>query len=197
MVSWVFIGFVASILLTPGPTNTLLASSGIKVGFKRSLLLIPSEAFGYLLSITGWGILIGKISTHAPYLPSILKLCSVFYLLFLAFKLWQSSFEDHNLTVSIIGKRELFIATLLNPKAILFATTVFPFMAWINAHIYVQHMLSFLFILIPVGIFWIYIGMILNSGKIKWLNQGVLNRCATFILILFCVPLGYSAISDL
>ena len=29
MISWFFIGLVVTILLTPGPTNTLLASSGI------------------------------------------------------------------------------------------------------------------------------------------------------------------------
>ena len=34
MVSLFFIGLVVSLLLTPGPTNTLLASSGIQVGKK-------------------------------------------------------------------------------------------------------------------------------------------------------------------
>lgn len=194
MVSWIFIGFVASILFTPGPTNTLLASSGIRVGFRKSVLLIPAEAFGYLISITCWGILIDKISTHAPFLPSILKLCSAFYILYLALKLWRASFEDPTLIAPAIRKRELFLATLLNPKGILFATAVFPITAWVDANIYVQHMLSFLLILIPVGFFWIFIGQILNSGRIKWLNQSILNRLATIVLILFCVPLSYSAI---
>ena len=197
MVSWVFIGFVASILFTPGPTNTLLASSGIRIGFRRSILLIPAEAFGYLLAITCWGVLIDRISSHAPYLPSILKLCSALYILYLALKLWRASFQDPSLIAPAIRKRELFLATLLNPKGILFATAVFPITAWIDANIYVAHMLSFLLILIPVGFFWIFIGQILNSGKIKWLNQAVLYRMATIILILFCVPLSYSAIYHL
>ena len=58
MISWFFIGLVITILFTPGPTNTLLASSGVQVGIKRSLLLIPAEAIGYILAITVWGLFI-------------------------------------------------------------------------------------------------------------------------------------------
>ena len=63
MISWFFIGLVVTILLTPGPTNTLLASSGIQVGIRKSLALIPAEALGYLISITIWGLIIGVIFT--------------------------------------------------------------------------------------------------------------------------------------
>lgn len=194
MASWIFLGFVASILFTPGPTNTLLASAGVKVGFRKSVLLIPAEAFGYLISITCWGILIDRISIHAPFIPFFLKLCSAVYILFLAFKLWKASFECTTLPSPSIRKRELFLATLLNPKGILFATAVFPASAWTIPDSYVSHMLCFLLMLIPVGFFWIFMGQFLNSGKIKWLNQAILQRAATFILILFAVPLSYSAL---
>ena len=66
MISWFFIGLVITILLTPGPTNTLLASSGIQVGLRKSLLLIPAEAIGYILAISAWGMLIGKVSATLP-----------------------------------------------------------------------------------------------------------------------------------
>ena len=54
MISWFFIGLVITILLTPGPTNTLLASSGIQVGLRKSLLPIPAEAIGYIITISAW-----------------------------------------------------------------------------------------------------------------------------------------------
>lgn len=197
MVSWLFLGLVASILLTPGPTNTLLASSGVQVGFKKSIFLIPAEAFGYLIAITIWGVLVERIANFAPVLPPILKLCSAIYIFYLALRLWKASFQDNHLNIIMISKLELFFATLLNPKAILFATAIFPNSAWILANDYVAHMLSFLLLLIPIGFFWIYMGQILNSGKVKWLNQANLQRTATIILICFSVPLSYSALHTL
>lgn len=56
MISWLFISLVITILLTPGPTNTL-ASSGIESGVKKSIKLIPAEAMGYFIAISLWGIL--------------------------------------------------------------------------------------------------------------------------------------------
>ena len=94
MISWFFIGLVITILLTPGPTNTLLASSGIQVGLRKSLLLIPAEAIGYILAISAWGMLIGKVSATLPLLPTFLKLLSAGYILFLAFKLWRTANQE-------------------------------------------------------------------------------------------------------
>ena len=58
MFSWLFVSLVITILLTPGPTNTLLASSGIETGVKKSLKLIPAEVVGYFIAISAWGVLI-------------------------------------------------------------------------------------------------------------------------------------------
>ena len=145
MISWFFIGLVITILLTPGPTNTLLASSGIQVGLRKSFRLIPAEAFGYLISITLWGFLIGKISVHLPLLPTILKLFSAGYILFLALRLWRTATVSENFIQKGIRARELFVATLLNPKALLFASAIFPAIAWTNPQYYFAHMLVFLF----------------------------------------------------
>ena len=81
MISWFFIGLVITILLTPGPTNTLLASSGIQVGLRKSLLLIPAEAIGYIIAISVWGMLIGKVSVTLPLLPTFFKTikCRIYY----------------------------------------------------------------------------------------------------------------------
>lgn len=56
MFSWLFISLVITILLTPGPTNTLLASSGIETGVKKSLKLIPAEVIGYSLLQSPYGV---------------------------------------------------------------------------------------------------------------------------------------------
>ncbi|HJF28687.1 LysE family translocator [Acinetobacter bohemicus] len=197
MVSWFFIGLVISILLTPGPTNTLLASSGIQVGFKKAFRLIPAEAFGYLIAITFWGILIGKISVYFPPLPHILKLFSAAYILFLALKLWRTAELDENFEQLTIRARELFFATLLNPKALLFASAIFPVMVWKSSLYYVTYMLVFLALLIPIAFFWTFLGTILARKNNRWLNQKNLQKTASIILMSFSVPLSYSALLSL
>lgn len=197
MISWFFIGLVISILLTPGPTNTLLASSGIQVGLRKSFRLIPAEAFGYLISISLWGFLIGKISVHLPLLPTILKLFSAGYILFLAMRLWRTATVAENFNQKGIRARELFVATLLNPKALLFASAIFPALVWQNAQYYVAHMLIFLLLIVPIAFFWTFLGSVLASNKISWLNQANLQRTTSLVLVSFSIPLSYSAILKL
>lgn len=197
MISWLFIVLVMSILLTPGPTNTLLASSGIQIGWKKSLFLIPAEAFGYLIAISAWGFLIGKVAAYFPLLPVILKLFSAGYIIYLAMKLWRTANLDDSFEIPAIRASELFIATLLNPKALLFASAIFPVIAWVRLDFYVAHMLVFLLLIVPIAVFWTFLGSILASQKISWLNQCNLQKTASIVLMSFSIPLGYSAILSL
>ena len=194
MVTWFFIGLVITILLTPGPTNTLLASSGIQVGIRKSLRLIPAEAFGYLISITAWGFLIGKVSVHLPLLPTILKLFSASYIIYLAIKLWRTADAEVSFNQPTIRARELFLATLLNPKALLFASAILPTIAWTKLDYYLSHMSLFLVLIVPIAFFWTFIGSILATNKIRWLNQSNLQKTASLVLMSFSIPLSYSAI---
>lgn len=197
MISWFFIGLVVTILLTPGPTNTLLASSGIQVGVRQSLRLIPAESIGYLISITIWGVIIGTVSSEFPIIPILLKLLSALYIIFLAIKLWKTAEIQASYQQPSIRARELFCATLLNPKALLFASAIFPSAAWLSMHAYIIHMLMFLVLIIPIALFWTFIGSILVSNKLRWLNQTNLQKTASLVLVSFSIPLGYSALLSL
>ena len=197
MISWFFVGLVITILLTPGPTNTLLASSGIQSGIRNSLRLIPAEALGYLIAISIWGLIIGTVSKNFPMIPVILKLFSAAYIFYLAVKLWRTATVQEDFTQPSIRPRELFLATLLNPKALLFATAIFPVFVWQSATAYSAHMLTFLLLILPIAFFWIMIGSVLASNKISWLNQCNMQRTASLVLISFSVPLSYSALATL
>ena len=184
MVSFMFIGLVVTILLTPGPTNTLLASAGIQAGVKQSLKLIPAEVMGYLIAITSWGVLLESFSHFIPWLPALLKLISATFILYLAFKLWITSTNDIKLDSPLITPKALFVATLLNPKALLFASAIFPHAAWEVLHVYFVHIAIFI-INYTHCILWIAFGTVLISNKVTWLNQRNLQRTAAFILT-FC-----------
>lgn len=197
MISWFFIGLVITILFTPGPTNTLLASSGVQVGVRKSLLLIPAEALGYIVAITAWGMLIGKVSTALPLLPTFLKLMSAGYILYLAIKLWRTANQQVALNQPTIRPRELLFATLLNPKALLFASAIFPADAWKSQDIYLAHMSAFVGLILPIALFWISVGAMLATNKVKWLSQSKLQRTASVVLISFSIPISYSALINL
>lgn len=197
MISWLFIGLVATILLTPGPTNTLLASSGVQVGLRKSVKLIPAEVLGYVISISAWGMLIGKVSTTLPLLPPILKLLSACYIIYLAIKLWHTANQEIELNQPTIRTRELFCATLLNPKALLFASAIFPVAAWSDFHIYLIHMIAYLALITPIALFWIFLGSLLASKKVAWLNQTNLQKTASLVLVSFSIPISYSALLSL
>ena len=197
MISWFFIGLVITILFTPGPTNTLLASSGVQVGVRKSLLLIPAEALGYIVAITAWGMLIGKVSTALPLLPTLLKLMSAGYILYLAIKLWRTANQQVALNQPTIRPRELLFATILNPKALLFASAIFPAVAWKSQDIYLAHMSVFVGLILPIALFWISVGAMLATNKVKWLSQSKLQRTASVVLISFSIPISYSALINL
>lgn len=195
--SWLFLTLVATILLTPGPTNTLLAASGVQVGFRRSMLLIPAEALGYFCAITLWGSVLSVLAKQWPVMPSILKLISVSYILWLAIKLWKSANIKELSEQEHIGARQLFVATFLNPKALLFALTVFPAATWSNLHNYMAVMMAFLSLLIPIASLWVLFGHLLNAGHIKWLTRAGLQRTASLVLFAFAMPITYNAVSHL
>ncbi|CAM4074396.1 LysE family translocator [Acinetobacter pragensis] len=197
MITWFFIGLVVTILLTPGPTNTLLASSGIQVGVRKSFRLIPAEAFGYLISISLWGFLIGKVSAQLPLLPTVLKLFSAAYILFLAVRLWKTANAAEDYHQATIGPVQLFAATLLNPKALLFASAIFPPIVWVDGRYYTAHMMVFLLLIVPIAFLWTVLGSILTSNKISWLNQCNLQKTASLVLMSFSIPLSYSALLKL
>ncbi|WP_130804635.1 LysE family translocator [Acinetobacter ihumii] len=194
MISWLFVGLVAALLLTPGPTNTLLASSGIQMGLRRSLKLIPAEAIGYIIAITVWGMMIDHLGRSFSLLPTLLKLMSAFYIVYLAIKLWRTADIKFDLNQSTIRPRELFCATLLNPKALLFASAIFPAYAWMEIKTYLLHMTIFLCLILPIAMFWIFIGSVLAANKVSWLNACNLQRTASLVLVSFSIPLSYSAI---
>jgi threonine/homoserine/homoserine lactone efflux protein len=144
---------VLAILGTPGPTNTLLAISGAGRGLRQSLPLLPAEACGYLISILVLGLALGPVVAASPAISTALRLAVGAYLVVLAVKLWRRSILVPGEVVEI-RPRQVFITTLLNPKAIIFALGVIPFGA---QHAW-AYMLGFLGLLTVVGFGWIMAG---------------------------------------
>jgi threonine/homoserine/homoserine lactone efflux protein len=152
---------VLAVLGTPGPTNTLLATAGATAGLQRSLLLIPAEAAGYTISILTLGLALGPAVEGVPLLAGALRAAVGAYLLLLALRLWRRR-GSPLATGAVVTPNLVFVTTLLNPKAIVFALGIVPFGA--GPGVWPPYMLEFLLLLASVSAAWIAVGAMLGGA---------------------------------
>ena len=186
-----FVPAVAVILATPGPTNTLLASSGAQAGFRRSLPLVPAELCGYALAIAGWGLFLEPASTALPWLKPALRLACAAYLMAVAWGLWTKA--GGVLGGSGFGTRRVFTATLLNPKALLFAAVIFPEAAFETSAAFLQAMGVFAAVIVPIALAWISFGSALSQPGF-FIRPWTIQRGAALVLLAFSASLGAAAL---
>ncbi|MBJ6373108.1 LysE family translocator [Sedimentitalea arenosa] len=77
--------FVSSI--TPGPNNLMLMASGANFGFRRTIPHMLGVGLGFVLMILMLGAGLVQVFTTYPQSYTVLKVASVVYLLFLAWKI--------------------------------------------------------------------------------------------------------------
>jgi len=85
------IPFMASMGITPGPNNILVASSGVNFGFRATIPHILGITVGYPLMLFIVGIGLAKIFIAVPLIHTILKYISIAYLLYLAYRITLAS----------------------------------------------------------------------------------------------------------
>jgi threonine/homoserine/homoserine lactone efflux protein len=184
---------IVVVLITPGPTNTLLAAAGLRHGVRRSLPLIAAELAGYLVSISVWGRFLAQAAHALPWLPTLLRVTAGLYIAYLAVDMWRAAVALPDSTQRTSGMRTLLVATLLNPKGLLFAGTIFPAIAFTQMPAYVFAMLMFACLAVPIALAWIAFGAALGNGKL-WLNPVKMQRGASIVLGVFSLSLAWAAL---
>ncbi|MES2939245.1 MAG: LysE family transporter [Pseudomonadota bacterium] len=187
----VFVLSTVVILLTPGPTNTLLAAAGLERGARGATPLMGFELAGYLLAITGWGIFLSSVQQHYPWLGTLVRLGASCYLAYIALKLWLATRSVSDAKPKAIGPKALFFATLLNPKGLLFASAIFPAHAFDTPSVYLQSIGLFSCLLLPIGFVWIKFGAALASGRL--ISPVKVQRVAAFAIAMFSVSIAWAA----
>jgi threonine/homoserine/homoserine lactone efflux protein len=82
---FVWFAFVASI--TPGPNNLMLMASGANFGFRRTLPHMLGVGLGFVFMVAMVGIGLAGVFDAFPWSYTALKVVSVLYLLYLAWKI--------------------------------------------------------------------------------------------------------------
>ncbi|MCL3882226.1 LysE family translocator [Marivita sp. GX14005] len=80
-------GFALVTVITPGPNNLMLMTSGANFGFRRSIPHMIGVGLGFPLMIVPVGLGVMQVFDMWPVSYTVLKVASVLYMLWLAWKI--------------------------------------------------------------------------------------------------------------
>lgn len=112
------------LLLTPGPTNTLMLLAGAERGLLRSLRLIPVELAAYLAVIAPLAMLAEALAGQIGVLRPVVATLAGLWVLFLAWKMWHR--EEASARDGTVTAARLAVTTLLNPKGLVMGLVLLP-----------------------------------------------------------------------
>lgn len=115
--------FVSSI--TPGPNNIMLMNSGANFGFKKTLPHALGVGVGFTIMVALVGLGIMQLFDAFPVSYEILKVLSIIYLLYLAYKIAfsDSSIESSKSNAKPFSFIQAAMFQWVNPKAWTMALT--------------------------------------------------------------------------
>ena len=113
-----FATFAMVAAFTPGPNNVMLAASGANFGFRRTLPHIFGILFGFCSLVVAAGLGLAKLFTLMPWLYDVLKIISVMFLLYLAWKIGSAGHSTTKEKDRPLSFAQAASFQLVNPKAI-------------------------------------------------------------------------------
>lgn len=159
MVTLSFVAASVLVLITPGPTNTVLAACGATMGFRRAAIMPLAEAIGYIIAISFF-VAFAEVMRGNHIALAAIRLAAAAWLLYSAYRLWLTPFEPHP-GVKDAAFRRVLLTTIVNPKAMLVGTILIPAgmgmaaPAWIGTYAVLSTI---------AGLGWVALGSLLPSG---------------------------------
>lgn len=146
-----------ALLMTPGPTNTLVLLAGAECGVAGALRLIPVELAGYLATVVPLALLGQTVLDAYPDLRLAVASLAALWVAVLAVRLWRIPQVGVKAAVSPVG---LFVTTALNPKALIFGLVLLPSPEGLAANL-----MLFAGLVIAVALVWAALGAALGNGR--------------------------------
>lgn len=182
-----------TLLATPGPTNTLLATSGAVSGFRGSLVLLSGELAGYMSAITLLLLVVGPVTSAVPAFAIALRIAVCLYLVHLAWMFWRQDAASLDVGRPVTLRR-VFVTTLLNPKAVIFAFTLLPFSPVAGAGEMLPWLVSLCVLISAVGAGWIALGASLQKGA-SGIGLATTCKVAATALMLIVAMIGWNTVA--
>lgn len=112
------------LLLTPGPTNTLILLAGAERGWHRALWLVPVEVAAYLIVVIPLALLAHAVAEQVGLLRPVVASVAGVWVLYLAWTMWSA--EPGRRGGAAVTARRLAITTMLNPKGLVMGLVLIP-----------------------------------------------------------------------
>jgi len=164
------------------------------LGFRKSLVLLLGEFLGYLIAIAVLITAMGPIVARAPNFGLALRVASSLYLLHVAWKLWRHT-EELLLRNGGVSLRQVFVTTLLNPKALIFAFAIIPFGSTGDIWKSAPWLATLTLLIAIVGSCWIAAGTALQRGMGGGVSAHMCYRAGAIVLTLFAALICVTAIA--
>ena len=115
---------VLALLLSPGPTNTLMGLAGAQNGLRKAQRLIPAELLGYLTTILPLAWLGSEVLARWQIIAIVMKLAAAGWVMLMAVRQWRMHESDG--TPDKVTAKRVYLTTMLNPKALIFGLVLLP-----------------------------------------------------------------------
>lgn len=185
-----FVGAVLLLLLTPGPTNTLMMLAGYLGGWRSSTRLIAAEVAGYLVVILPITLLAAPLVAAFPDAFRWMKVIAVAWVLFLSWRLWRSSAASGNARQEVAAWR-VFATTVLNPKAPIIAIAVMPQLSLPDV---IPWIAGFSGLVVLAANMWLAAGAFVARGSGRLLAPRTVQKLAASGLLCFAAILAGSSV---
>lgn len=181
LISFVFLG-----LFSPGPNVILLATSGARFGFRATLphLIGVALGCGVIAFVTGLGL--GVLLTAYPSLRLALTVIAAFWILWLAWKLWNATPTAARKADRPFTFVEAVLFQWVNPKVWAVALAASAFVAELPPVTQGATLaLTFSSLNLFVCLFWTYAGSLLKTLLSDPLKHRIFMRVMAAALALF------------
>ena len=179
-----FASAVLALLLSPGPTNVLMALAGAQSGWRRVLLFVPAALVGYLAMVVPLAWLGAEMLGRWPMLAVGLKLAAAAWVMVLAVRLW--GLREAGDRAGEVTAGRVLVTTMLNPKALIFGLVLLPAPA---DEAFLPKLLLFCLMVMGVSLVWGSAGTIAQGGQDGASRLQVIRRVASVWLAFVSITL--------
>ena len=163
--------FVASV--TPGPNNLMLMASGANFGVRRTLPNFFGITLGFIVMVILVGIGIMQVFSAYPVIYGVLRVASIAYLGYLAWKIAMSGSFSATASATPMTVLQAALFQWVNPKAWAFALTM------ITVYAPSQSLAAVGFVALVAGLVnlpSIFVWILIGERMQRYLREGVRLR---------------------